>query len=151
MINDKEKIAAKSAATYGAGAAATERFMNDANSQDRTMFPDDNASVEGYKPGSKFLQKMLNISSGLTGKPMLKEDGIMGPVTQKAIQGMIRDLSPEMKTWAVGLLQKAQNTEPVDPQGIMKENIKNIGRESIKEGLEEQSQNIANKGTVGEY
>jgi hypothetical protein len=108
---------------------------------------------EDYDPASKFLQRGLNAYASVAGLDPLKEDGILGPKTQAATQGMLKGLPPEMKRWAVNSLYKEMNKTEGDGGAGNKEGFEPPGADAApdivgsmaSEGNAEFMQNVVDK------
>ena len=89
--------------------AGVDNFMNFSEGEEKPVIPS-----EDYDPGAKFMQRGINAYSKATGGDMVKEDGILGPKTQNAFQGIMKGMPPEMKRWAVNTMYKEMNRSEGD-------------------------------------
>ena len=153
MNDDKKRIADESAATYGAASSNLEQtgvdsFMDFSAEDD--MAGSVNEDSNSYNPGVKYAQKSMNMLAEKTGGSPLKEDGIAGPKTMAATQGMLKNLPPELKKYAVNALYKAFNSQEGVAGGGGVEDFRpdpSNAASGLGENMQGFSQDVADKKT----
>ena len=81
-------------------------FMDFAAEDDAGIIP-----PEESNPDVRFMQQGINALAKATGKPQLKEDGILGPKSRMGAANMLRNLPPQFKSWAVNRIHKEMNKD----------------------------------------